>query len=189
MNSGPERRRFYKALFCASILLLSILALSAPLYAGSTVTSRITLLRNGEYSEALLKGIRNSRSSIICACYLFKTGNGRNSQPRHIAEELIRAVARGVSVTVILEKSAHDADQLNNDNRQTASFLESGGVKVRFDSPEITSHSKVVVIDDRYIFLGSHNLTQAALRYNNEMSVLIESPVMASEVLSGLLSE
>lgn len=189
MNDGTESRSFFPITFCSAILLLSILAVSAPIHAGSTVTSRITLLRNSEYSEALVKGIRNSHSSIVCSFYLFKTGYGRNNQPRRIADELIRASARGVSVTVILEKSAHDEDQLNYDNRRTASLLARGGVKVRFDSPEITSHSKAVVIDGRHVYLGSHNLTQAALRHNNEMSVLIESPVMASEVVSSLESE
>jgi phosphatidylserine/phosphatidylglycerophosphate/cardiolipin synthase-like enzyme len=45
------------------------------------------------------------------------------------------------------------------------------------------------VIDKRYIFLGSHNLTQGALKYNNELSVLIDSPEMAAEVRAYLERE
>jgi phosphatidylserine/phosphatidylglycerophosphate/cardiolipin synthase-like enzyme len=35
------------------------------------------------------------------------------------------------------------------------------------------------VIDQRLIFLGSHNLTQSALKYNNEISVLLEGRDLA----------
>jgi phosphatidylserine/phosphatidylglycerophosphate/cardiolipin synthase-like enzyme len=90
---------------------------------------------------------------------------------------------------VILEKSGRDNDNLDTDNRHTASFLARGGVRVRFDSPLVTTHNKVVVIDNRHIFLGSHNLTQAALRHNRELSVRIDSPGMAAELLSYLEGE
>jgi phosphatidylserine/phosphatidylglycerophosphate/cardiolipin synthase-like enzyme len=159
------------------------------LHAGSTYTSRTTLLRNQEYSDALLLGIREARDSIICSFYLFKIGDGVNNQPRRIAEELIRAGKRGVTVTVILEKSGKDNDTLDADNRSTASLLAQGGVTVHFDSPRVTTHNKVVVIDNRHTYLGSHNLTQAALRYNNELSVRIDSSELASEILSYLERE
>jgi phosphatidylserine/phosphatidylglycerophosphate/cardiolipin synthase-like enzyme len=133
---------------------------------------------------SLLLGIRDARASIVCSFYLFKTGDGGNNQPRRIAEELIRARKRGIKVTVILEKSGRANDNLDTDNRHTAALLAQGGISVHFDSPQITTHSKVVVIDNRFIFLGSHNLTQAALRHNKELSVRIESPGMASELLS-----
>ena len=38
------------------------------------------------------------------------------------------------------------------------------------------------MIDGRYVYLGSHNLTQAALKHNNELSVLLDSPEVAAEV-------
>ena len=34
----------------------------------------------------------------------------------------------------------------------------------------------------RIVILGSHNLTQSALRHNNELSVRIDSPSLAAEV-------
>ncbi len=106
--------------------------------------------------------------------------------PRRVAEELIRARQRGVSVTVILERSRNEKDFLNRENRSTADFLAGNGISVRFDSFRKTSHAKVVVIDDRLVFLGSHNLTHNALSRNNELSVLIDSPQMAQEIKSYL---
>jgi phosphatidylserine/phosphatidylglycerophosphate/cardiolipin synthase-like enzyme len=163
------------------LFLASSLVTLSPAYAGDSVTSTTTLLRNQEYSEALLQRIDNARESILCSFYLFKIGEGRANQPRRIADELIRARRRGVEVIVILEISAEGRDPLNEDNRHTAALLTGGGIKVFFDSPQVITHNKVVVIDRRYLFLGSHNLTQAALRHNNELSVLIDSPELAAQ--------
>jgi phosphatidylserine/phosphatidylglycerophosphate/cardiolipin synthase-like enzyme len=150
-------------------------------WAGETFTTRTTLLRNQEYGEALAQGIRNARESIVCSFYLFKITDARGNQPRRIAEELLKARRRGVAVTVILEKGGSARDNLDTENRRTAAFLSRGGVRVFFDSPRITTHNKVVVIDNRFVFVGSHNLTQGALERNNELSVLIDSPEMAAE--------
>jgi phosphatidylserine/phosphatidylglycerophosphate/cardiolipin synthase-like enzyme len=164
------------------LLVAWLCAGACPARAGDTFTTRATLLRNQEYAEALSLGIRNARESIVCSFYLFKITDARSNQPRRIAEELIRARRRGVAVTVILEKGGNARDNLNTENRRTAALLSRGGVRVFFDSPRITTHNKVVVIDNRYLYLGSHNLTQSALEHNNELSVLIDSPEMAAEV-------
>jgi phosphatidylserine/phosphatidylglycerophosphate/cardiolipin synthase-like enzyme len=181
------RNRLLPALVLAP-LLLSFTA-DQPPRADNTPPSRIRLLPDREYAETLLRGIMAARSSIVCSFYLFKTGEGRNNLPRRIADELIRARRKGVAVTVILERSGDNADRLNDDNRRTASLLLRGGIRVLFDSPRSTSHEKVVVIDKRLLFLGSHNLTQAALLHNSELSVLIDSPETAEEALSFLEGE
>ena len=56
------------------------------------------------------------------------------------------------------------------------------------DAPDRTTHAKLVVIDRRYLFVGSHNLTQSALKYNHEVSVRIDSPPLAEEALAYLKS-
>lgn len=189
MNSLPAtngRVRFCRAKLPVWLLVAWFLAATSPVCAGGTFTTRTTLLRNQEYAEALSRGIRNARESVICSFYLFKTTDARGNVPRQIAEELIRAKRRGVSVTVILEKAGNASDNLNTDNRRTAALLSRGGVRVFFDSPRITTHNKVVVIDSRYLYIGSHNLTQSALEHNNELSVLIDSPEMAAEAIAYL---
>jgi len=183
----PGWNRLFPVLVCTAFL--ELFRATVPLHAETSVISRISLLPNREYGEALLIGLRAARSSIVCSCYLFKTGEGRHNLPRRIAEELIRASRRGVDVTVILEKSGELSDRLNDDNSATASLLVKGGVRVRFDSPLTTSHDKVVIIDRRYVYLGSHNLTQAALLHNNELSVRIDSPEIAEQALSFLERE
>jgi phosphatidylserine/phosphatidylglycerophosphate/cardiolipin synthase-like enzyme len=181
---GARKRR--TTWFIAMFLLLAV---CPAVHAGPGFKTTTTLLRNQEYAQALLKGIGNARESILCSFYLFKITETRNNQPRRIAEELVRAGKRGVAVTVILEKGKNTQDRLYDENRKTASLLSRDGINVRFASPGVTTHNKIVVIDRRWIFLGSHNLTQGALKYNNELSVLIDSPEMSAEVRAYLERE
>ncbi len=166
------------------ILLLS--AAFAPVSAFNGCVETVALLKNREYPQILLKEIRGARKEVIFSFYLFKIGPLPGNQPRRIAEELISARNRGVAVTVILERSDKKDDPLNVENNKTAALLSQNGIKVLFDSPGITTHTKAVLIDNRYVFIGSHNLTQSALQYNNELSVRIDSPAMAEEIRSYL---
>lgn len=169
-----------------SWLAVLILGAAGPVFPAEQGPCNVTLLKNRDYASALLTALRESRSSILVSCYLFKITNFPGNMPRRVAQELIRARQRGIAVTVILERSRDEKDFLNRENRSTADFLARNGISVRFDSVRKTSHAKVVVIDNRLLFLGSHNLTHNALSRNNELSVLIDSPKMAREVTSYL---
>jgi phosphatidylserine/phosphatidylglycerophosphate/cardiolipin synthase-like enzyme len=72
---------------------------------------------------------------------------------------------------------------LNDENIHIAAPLVRGGIKV-FSMTRCRDPLKVNVIDSRYMFLGSHFLTEGSLRQNNEFSVLIDSPEIAAETLS-----
>jgi phosphatidylserine/phosphatidylglycerophosphate/cardiolipin synthase-like enzyme len=137
------------------------------------------LLINEDYFPALLKAIDEAQSEIFMSIFSFKAGVHRNSYPDIILAHLARAVKRGIKVIVILESTGGHDYKLDAENQQTKQLLEEKGVKVYFDSPRQTTHTKLVVIDERLVILGSHNLTQAALKYNNEISILLERPDLA----------
>jgi len=180
---NPLMRRAPALLGLTCLTLLAFLrpGLSTPAFSAGSRPVQATLLKNQEYVDALLQGIRDARTRIILSCYLFKTNDLPDNLPRRIAEELIRARQRGLRVTVILERSRDPEDSLSRANLETASLLSEKGVTVRFDSPGRTTHSKSVVIDGRFVYLGSHNLTHPALSRNNELSVLLDSPELARE--------
>jgi len=165
-----------------AVILLLACVLTCDIAVAGTFATRTTLLRNREFSEALLQGVRSARTSIVFSYFLFKTTDARSNLPQRIAEELTRAKKRGVDVTVLLERESGDnLSSLNESNHRTAAILSRAGIKVFFDSPRTTTHTKVAIIDSRYVYLGSHNLTQSALRHNNELSVLLDSPELAAE--------
>jgi len=147
----------------------------------ATHPGEVRLLTDNSYYDTLILHIKQAREKINMAMFLFKTTGSAQNRPALIMKELIQAKTRGVAVHVLLEVSNHDQN-LNHENRKTAEFLRSGGVSVTFDQPETTTHTKLVIIDNRYVFLGSHNLTQAALAYNHESSLLLDSPELAAEL-------
>ena len=143
----------------------------------------IRILADGDYFPTLIGLLDRADSSIDLAMFLFKTGKRKNNRPAMIRDALIRAASRKVKVRVYLERSGYN-DKLNESNRRVAGRLAAAGVKVIFESPKTTTHNKMVVIDRRYAIVGSHNFTQSALKYNHELSLLIDDRPLAEELVS-----
>ncbi|MBE9545912.1 MAG: phospholipase [Proteobacteria bacterium] len=180
--------RFSKTIPLPLVCLLALLfILPIPSLSHSTGQAsdcRATLLKNRAYFPTLIKAIDNAKNEIVMSFFLFKTNGYRSNYPDRLLNHLIRAAERGVKVKVLLEIGKDSNSQINKNNIETAMRLRKGGIDVSFDHPTTRTHTKVVVIDRRYTFLGSHNLTSSALKYNNELSVLIDSPKVARKALS-----
>jgi phosphatidylserine/phosphatidylglycerophosphate/cardiolipin synthase-like enzyme len=142
----------------------------------------VKLLMDGDYFPALQEGIRQARREIVLTAFFFKTAEGRDGQPEQILLHLLEAAGRGVRIDAVFERGPK-GDNVSRDNERTARRLRKGGIHVCMDSPDITTHAKLAVIDRRYLFVGSHNLTQSALKYNHEVSVLIDSVPLAEEAI------
>jgi phosphatidylserine/phosphatidylglycerophosphate/cardiolipin synthase-like enzyme len=138
------------------------------------------LLPNREYYLHLKNSFHKAEKSIVGTIYLVKANNFPDNEPSDLLRELIAASNRNVQVEILLENS-EDKDLLES-NRSAAQMLENAGVKVRFDNASIATHAKTFVIDGRYCFLGSHNLTHAAMSRNAELSIFLESPEMAEKI-------
>ena len=142
----------------------------------------IRLLPDAAYYDALRPFLHQARKSIDICMFLFKITDSRQNLPAKIIRELIRAEKRGVRITVLLENSGYD-EKLNKENHRVARILKKNRITVRFDTPKTTTHAKLVVIDQRFSFIGSHNLTESALAFNHEFSLLIDSPPLAGELI------
>jgi phosphatidylserine/phosphatidylglycerophosphate/cardiolipin synthase-like enzyme len=168
-------------------LLISVgavlLAGDSGLYAAQKGTQgKVTLLRDHTYFDALIHGIRNARKEIVGCFFLFKVNERQDNLPQKVAEELIAAKMRGVDISIEMERDVKGKGTVYEQNRHAAKLLTDAGVKVRFDAPKTITHVKALVVDGRYVYIGSHNLTHSALKYNNELSVMIDSPELAREV-------
>lgn len=140
------------------------------------------LLLDRDYFTAFLDGVDRARTEIFLSAYLFRTIENAKGYPEAVLKRLLAAVQRGVRVDVVLERN-RNADELNRNNAETAERLKRGGIRVCMDAPDRVTHTKLVVIDRRYLLIGSHNLTQSALKFNHEASVWIDSPSLADEAL------
>jgi phosphatidylserine/phosphatidylglycerophosphate/cardiolipin synthase-like enzyme len=140
------------------------------------------LLLDQDYFTALLDGVDRARSEIFFSAYLFRTIKNAKGYPEAVLKSLLAAAKRGVRVDVVFEQN-RDGDDISRNNAETAERLKRGGIRVCMDAPDRVTHTKLVVIDRRYVLIGSHNLTQSALKYNHEASVWIDSAPLAGEAL------
>src|SRR4030066_1114179 len=187
------RTRYYANLICMINMLLTILVVLSLLVPacgyseqqgvgpGSVEIKEIFVLEDNRYLDSLLDKINKSQSSVLVSMYIFKTTGKKTSASNKVKDTLIKAAKRGVTVKVILEVESGRSSTLNEENRLTADQLKKGGGKVYFDSPRKRTHVKAIVIDDRYTFIGSHNLTASALQYNKELSLMIDSVEVAKK--------
>jgi phosphatidylserine/phosphatidylglycerophosphate/cardiolipin synthase-like enzyme len=139
----------------------------------------VTPLLNERYSKDVLNYIRKAEKSIYVI--MFQTryySEYAESISNQILRELVNANKRGVKVEIILDSSKL-YDDVEKKNFETAKFLAKNGVKVYFDKEDKTTHSKLLIIDGKFVFIGSHNWNYYALEKNNETSVLIESEEVA----------
>ena len=137
-------------------------------------------LLNERYSKDVLNYIRKAEKSIYVI--MFQTGyypEYAESITNQILREIVNAYKRGVKVEVILDLSKY-YENVDKKNFETAKFLAKNGIKVYFDKEDKTTHSKLLIIDGKYVFIGSHNWNYYALEKNNETSVLIESEEVAN---------
>ncbi len=149
---------------------------------GCTQEPRVTFLPNEAYFQALIPHLTQAKHDIVVSMFLFASGSHEHNRANQVKEALIGATKRGVRVRLFLEDS--DGEDLTAEaNHGAVKDLTRQGITVVFDSPARKTHTKLVIIDQRYVFLGSHNLTHSALRHNNEASVLIESPKLAQQAL------
>jgi len=146
-----------------------------------TKPGEIKVLEDSVYYDTLLSFISHAEHQIDITLFVFKTTPSPKNRPALLLQALAQAKKRGVAVTVLLDASNYD-EELNKENQRTARLLRKQGITVRFDSPGTTTHSKLVVVDSRYCFVGSHNFTHSALAYNNELSLLVDNTALAKEL-------
>lgn len=109
--------------------------------------------------------MRSAQSEIDLQMYVF-TNEG-------LAQELADAAQRGVRVRVILEKRA---DSYNMD--EIVAALKDAGAQVKWASEEYKlTHSKMMVVDGKKVFLGSINFSKSAVESNREVAVVLEGEI------------
>lgn len=147
----------------------------------SVPQANVVLLANKDYYPVLKEHFHKAEKSIVGTVYLVKTSGFRSNEPSDLLHELIAAQKRKVPVDLVMDLSDDDKD-LRDSNLKIGEMLQRAGIKIRFDTTQIATHSKAFVIDDRYCFVGSHNLTHSAMSVNEELSVFVDSPDMAQKI-------
>lgn len=175
-----KRHRF--KLFISVFIIFFIIVVN--LKAGTDkYSAQVKFLANNEYLGELVSSIEDAEKSITVSMYMFKTTDYTTQDTKHIENALIRAAGKGINVKVIMDIEKEEGF-LNDVNRETAEELAEEGIKIIYDSPSKRTHTKLIVIDKKIVFIGSHNFTHSAMNYNNEASVKVISKDFAEEVLN-----
>lgn len=145
----------------------------------------VTFLPNNSFINHYIRDIENSRKSIYISIYFFKTDD-QKGLANDLKLALLRARERGVQVYMVMDQAGNDIT--TEANSFTGQDLEKHGIKVRYDSPFVKLHSKLTVIDEKIVYIGSHNYTNSALGSNNETSVRIVSQALAKDAISYITS-
>jgi len=134
-----------------------------------------TPLIDKNYFTTLLNHIEKATTSIHVIMYVVKYDPKEYNDPvNQILNGLASAYQRGVDVKVIVD------DETYKSYPQTIEFLKSHEIPVKLDEKSSKrTHAKIIIIDGKIVFIGSHNWTESALTYNHEASVLINSQEIA----------
>jgi len=166
------------------ILLLICLTFSILVVSSSSGLTALKsrIIKDQEYFPVVKEVIKEARRSIKIIAFEMAYYPDYPLSPSNILiQELIAAGKRGVDVKVILEVSEWN-ERLTRKNTLSGKILSKNGIKVVFDSPKITCHAKLVIVDSSIAILGSNNWTYYSLTQNREISVLLTHPLLVKDL-------
>ena len=116
-----------------------------------------------EYPTVINELVKNAKHSIKILIYDWRWySSDVGSTIQKFNNEIIAATRRGVDVQALV----------NSDF--IAKPLEGCKISVKKINSKKVMHVKMVIIDSKYLLIGSHNLTKNAFALNHEISALIE---------------
>lgn len=125
---------------------------------------------NQKCQNLIIEEISQAKTSIHVQAYSFTD--------KDIAQALVKAAERGVSVKVILDKSnVHDKHSAKD-------LITQSHIPLRIDSPSGIAHNKIIIIDAQVVLTGSYNFSAAAYKRNTENLLLIHNPALATTYLT-----
>jgi len=117
-----------------------------------------------QFPQKVIPLIENAKQSIKIVVFDWRWYPNDPANPVQLFNQaIIRAKRRGVDVKVIT--NIDDIIKILNTEKIEAK---------KPNTPKLI-HSKMMIIDDKILILGSHNYTQSAFTMNHEASVVIES--------------
>jgi len=142
-----------------------------------TFIGNIEPLINESYYPCVYSEIASARSYVHIAMFAMKAG-GEDEHPVDSLLNLLCRINDSVDVKVILEMDYGDIESTNS---YALDYLVRNNVQVRRDPEGITTHAKLIVIDDAVVIVGSTNWTYSAFYDNNETAVLIRNSDIAGK--------
>jgi phosphatidylserine/phosphatidylglycerophosphate/cardiolipin synthase-like enzyme len=175
--------------FAAERTALKSLSVPKPVLTWNA-SPRVVPIPNELYAPAVGKLIRGARRRIWVAMLdarYYETAPGpperaarkqARGEPPSLTNlmlaDLQAAARRGVDVRLVIDASRDG--RMPPTKTDFLDMLKEAGGKVFEDPLDVTTHAKVMIVDDDFTVVGSTNWSEAAVEENNETAVVIESP-------------
>ena len=125
-----------------------------------------------DYFSIMHRELTRAEKSIHIAIFELKHyPEYPESKENLLVQDLVDAHNRGVEVKIVIDEFA--------ENYSSYDYLKGIGIEIKHDSEEVTTHSKLVIIDGKTVILGSTNWSYYGLEKNHEANVLIRSKEIA----------
>ena len=169
-------------------LLIISFSISYLCLADNTTAETVTDLSDRKYEQALIQLLDNAKEAIVISMYSISHGLGDKNPVRLLLNDLLEARERGVSVTMYLNTRFMDDGTNEESFTESAIFkeLEDAGCTIYLMPKSRRLHDKLIIVDSRYVIVGSSNWSNSALRKNFESNTLIDSPRHAEAKLKHL---
>ncbi len=141
---------------CA-IFLLSLIPLLV--FADNADNAKVLFSPNGGCQQAIVNEIGRATKSIDIAMYYLTS--------REIAQELVKAKERGVTIRIFLDQNQENASY------SKSRYLIKRSIEVRFYIGKVLMHNKFAIIDNKVLITGSFNWTPTADKENQENLLIL----------------
>ncbi|MBU1090335.1 MAG: hypothetical protein KKC42_00635 [Candidatus Omnitrophica bacterium] len=170
-------------------LLVVSLGISSLCSADNATPAAVTDLSGRKYEQTLIQLLDNAKESIVISMYSISPGAGEKNPVKLLLNDLLEARIRGVSVTMYLNNTRFiGAEETEESFIGSPVFkeLKDAGCNIYLMPSSRRLHDKLIIVDSRYVIVGSTNWSNSALRRNFESNTLIDSPLHAREKLKHL---
>jgi phosphatidylserine/phosphatidylglycerophosphate/cardiolipin synthase-like enzyme len=137
---------------------------------GSEKRSFFTTPHQTQYYQTITAAIRQAKTDISICQYVLAVSPSRHWQRSNkLLNELVDAHNRGVALRILYDRPKLRSPNLHS-NAASSEILNKKGIPVRSLSVNKTLHIKLIIIDSKILFAGSHNLSNASLYSPFELS-------------------
>jgi len=139
----------------------------------SAVNATIESALGPNYPNVVVPVINGAQRSIKIIMYEWKWyGYEKAGGVEKFNLSIQAAARRGVKIQVLLniESMGHALTKING---KTATHLQLVGCEVKFGQIGVATHAKMLIIDDRHMVLGSHNVSKGSFSRNQEASIVV----------------
>lgn len=149
---------------------------------GSTDIGGVVVIDDTEYISFISQLIVSARRRIRIIMFFMKFEDEEKYPTDPLFAGLKAARERGVDIKVILDRDAKgEVFGSRVINEEAFRFFKDHDIDVTYDFEEELTHTKLVLVDDRHLVVGSHNWTAGSFFAYDDKSVYIESVQAAAE--------